>query len=223
MNHWDWHFVWRTLPQLVDALCVTLQATALGMLLAATLGLFWAVARRSAARLVSWPAAAVVEFIRSTPLLVQLYFLYYVFPSLGVTLSAMAAGVIGLGVHYSSYTAEVYRAGLEGVPRGQWEAATALNLSKWDTLRRVVLPQAIPPVLPALGNYLVAMFKETPLLSAITVVELVHVAKDEIGAETFKYLEPLTLVGVIFLVLSLLSAAMIRYVEAKWTLRRIAV
>ena len=122
---------------------------------------------------------------------------------------------MGLGLHYSAYTAEVYRAGIDNVAKGQWEAAMALNLSRVDTFRRIILPQAIPPMLPALGNYLVAMFKETPMLSAITVTELLQTAK-LIGADTFRYLEPFTLVGILFLALSLLSARFVEKLEERF-------
>jgi polar amino acid transport system permease protein len=208
----DWGYAWAILPQLGSALWVTLQATALGMALALTLGLGLALARRSRRRLIAWPAGAFVEFVRSTPLLVQIFFLFYVLPDAGVQLTPLAAGVAALGIHYAAYCSEVYRAGLEAVPKGQWEAAAALNLGRWRTLRAIVIPQAIPPVVPALGNYLVAMFKDTPLLSAITVLELLQTAK-LIGSETFRYVEPLTLVGLLFLVLSLASAAGIQWAE----------
>jgi polar amino acid transport system permease protein len=120
--------------------------------------------------------------------------------------------VLALGLHYGAYCSEVYRAGLANVPKGQWEASIALNLSPWTTFKDVILPQAIPPVVPALGNYLVALFKETPLLSVIAVLELMQTAKI-LGSETFRYVEPITLVGAFFLVFSLISAALIRRVE----------
>jgi polar amino acid transport system permease protein len=126
---------------------------------------------------------------------------------------AFAAGVMALGLHYACYCSVVYRAGLDGIPRGQWEAAVALNLGPLRTYRDVIIPQAIPPVVPALGNYLIGMFKETPLLSAIAVLELMQTAKI-IGSETFRYLEPITMVGAFFLVMSLVSAAGVRRVEA---------
>ncbi|OGA40075.1 MAG: ectoine/hydroxyectoine ABC transporter permease subunit EhuD [Betaproteobacteria bacterium RIFCSPLOWO2_12_FULL_62_13] len=210
----DWKFAWQIAPTLGEALVVTVQATVLGMLIAMSLGLALAVARRSRSRLVSWPIALFIEFTRSTPLLVQIYFLFYVLPAAGVRFSPLATGIVALGVHYSAYCSEVYRAGIEGIPKGQWEAATALNLSRWHLWRDIVVPQAIPPVVPALGNYLVAMFKDTPLLSAITVLEVLQTAKI-IGSETFRYVEPLTITGALFLVLSLGSATLIRRVE-KW-------
>ena len=211
----DWGYAWSLLPVLAPALLVTLQATLAGMLIALSVGLMLALARRASVPVVSWAAAAFVEFVRSTPLLVQLYFLFYVLPDFGITLSPFATGALALGLHYAAYCSEVYRAGIESVPGGQWEAANALNLSRGDTWLRVVLPQAIARVVPALGNYLVAMFKDTPLLSAITVVELLQTAKMA-GSETFRYVEPLTLVGMLFLALSLASAAGIRAVEARF-------
>jgi polar amino acid transport system permease protein len=213
----DWAFALEILPRLARALVVTVQVTLGGMLIALTLGLLLAIARRSRRPLVRAPVAGFVEFVRSTPLLVQIYFLFYVLPVLGVQLSAFTSGVLALGLHYGTYCSEVYRAGLDGVPRGQWEAAAALNMSRMQTYIRIVIPQAIPPVVPALGNYLIAMFKDTPLLSAITVLELLQSAK-MIGAETFRYTEPLTLVGMLFLAISLVAAAGIRALE-----RRLAV
>lgn len=214
----DLDFALRILPELLRALQVTVYAVFWGMALALGLGLAWAIARRSRWGLISWSTAGLVEFVRSTPLLVQIYFLFYALPGLGLRLSPLVTGVVALGLHYSAYTSEVYRAGIEGVPKGQWEAAIALNLNPFHTFRHVVLPQAIPPAVPALGNYLVAMFKDTPMLSSITVLEMLQTAK-LISAETFRYLEPLTLVGVLFLVLSLCSASLIRWLERRLVLR----
>lgn len=210
----DWRYAWDITPRLAEGLVVTLQATVLGMAVALTLGLALALARRSRHCLLAWPTTALVEFVRSTPLLVQIYFLFYILPDAGLRLSPLATGVLALGLHYAAYCSEVYRAGLESVPRGQWEAAVALNLSHWRTMKDIIIPQAIPPVVPALGNYLVAMFKDTPLLSAITVLEVLQAAK-LVGSETFRYVEPLTLVGVMFLILSLVSAAAIRWLEGR--------
>jgi polar amino acid transport system permease protein len=211
----DWQYAWTLLPILGPALLVTVKATAAGMAIALTAGLALALARRASRRWISLPAAGVVEFVRSTPLLVQLYFVFYVLPGLGLTLGPFAAGSLALGIHYAAYCSEVYRAGIESVPGGQWDAAYALNMGPADTLARVIIPQAVARVVPALGNYLVAMFKDTPLLSAITVVELLQTAKIA-GAESFRYVEPLTLVGLAVLVRSLVSAAGIRALEARF-------
>ncbi|HXH04240.1 MAG TPA: ectoine/hydroxyectoine ABC transporter permease subunit EhuD [Candidatus Competibacteraceae bacterium] len=215
----DWDYVAEILPILARASLTTVQATLLGFAIALILGLLLAILRLSRSRWVSWPAVGCVEFVRSTPLLVQIFFLYFVMPEFGLTLDAFSAGVIALGLHYGAYCSEVYRAGLENVPRGQWEAATALNLSPYVTWRDIIIPQAIPPIVPALGNYLVALFKETPLLSAVAVLELMQTAKI-LGSESFRYIEPITLVGLFFLAFSLISAALIRRVEFYLNTRR---
>jgi polar amino acid transport system permease protein len=212
---WDWDYAWDILPDLLRGLVVTVKATLVGSVLALVLGLVLAIMRRSGGPLVRWATIAFIEFIRSTPLLVQLYFLFLVAPTFGITLSGFQAGVIGLGVHYATYTSEVYRAGIEGVPRGQWEAATALNLPATRVWRSVILPQAIPRVLPALGNYVIAMFKETPLLSTITVLEMLLVAKG-FSSRTFRYNEPYTEVALLFLAVSLPAAFAVRRLERRF-------
>jgi polar amino acid transport system permease protein len=214
---WKWDYTLEVLPILARAAIVTIEATFLGFIIAAILGLILAILRMSGP-VVGWLTAAFVEFVRSTPLLIQIFFIYFVLPRFGIVLDAFTAGIIALSVHYACYCAEVYRAGLEAVPRGQWEACTALNLSSWYTFKNIVLPQAIPPIVPALGNYLVALFKDTPLLSAIAVLELVQTAKN-LGTENFRYTEPMTIVGLIFLVLSLVTSAGIRWLERRLNLR----
>ena len=147
---WNWEYALSVLPAMLRAFVVTLEATIAGFLLAVLLGLVWATVRMSPIKGLSKSAYWVVEFVRSTPLLIQLYFLYYVLPEYGVSLSPFAIGILALGLHYSCYTAEVYRAGIEAVSKGQWEAARALNLSSSATWLRVILPQAIPPTFPML-------------------------------------------------------------------------
>jgi polar amino acid transport system permease protein len=215
---WSWEYTWQVLPDILRAFNVTLQATVSGFALALLLGLVWAVLRMLPFASLSRASFWLVEFVRSTPLLIQLYFLYYVLPEYGLTLSPFAIGVLALGVHYSAYTAEVYRAGIEALPRGQWEAATALNLPASSTWIRIVLPQAVPPTLPVLGNYFIAMFKDTPLLAAITVMEMLQTAK-LIGAESFRYIEPLTITGLVFLVVSLAASYAIRSLETRYAVR----
>lgn len=209
----DWQFAWEILPDLLRAARYTVGITLAGFAIALVLGLALAIMRRSHFRPLSWPAGFFVEFIRSTPLLIQLYFLFYVLPEYGVTMSALATGTIGIGLHYACYTSEVYRAGLNSVPRGQWEAARALSLHPWHAYRRVILPQAARPIIPALGNYLIAMFKDTPVLSAITVAELMLQAKN-VGSQTFRYIEPITLAGLFFLLVSVAVALLVRKLEA---------
>ena len=208
---WDWAYTIEILPKLAKAAVVTIEATLLGFLFAAIFGLVIALVRLAFPR-TAWPISVAVELVRSTPLLIQIFFIYFVLPNFGIVLDAFVAGVIAIGIHYAAYCSEVYRAGFDNVHRGQWEAAVALNLGSWTTFRDIILPQAIPPIIPALGNYLVALFKETPLLSAIAVLELMQTAKI-LGSETFRYTEPITLVGLFFLAMSLISAIGIRFVE----------
>ena len=209
--NWSWETAAEILPLLAKGLRVTLIATAGGMGLALVLGLIWAMLRRSRIKAIAWPVSAIVEFIRNTPLLIQLFFVYFLIPDYGWN-TALLTGIVILGLHYSTYTSEVYRSGIDGVPRGQWEAATALNLSTSQRWTRVVLPQAFPPILPAMGNYLIAMFKDTPLLFAITVQEMFYQA-DSYASFNGTYVEPYTLAAVIFLLLSLISAGVIRLTE----------
>lgn len=214
----DWRFAWQVLPDLLRGLVVTVEATVLGMLLALALGLVWALVRRSSMRVLPTACDRFVDFVRSTPLLIQLFFFFYALPEAGVSLAPLATGVLVLGLHTSSYTSEIYRSGLEAVPRGQWEAAAALGLSQRTTLVRVILPQAISRIVPALGNRFIALFKDTPLLSAITVLEVLQRARIA-GAESFRYLEPFTEVGLLFLIVSLISAWGVHHLESRLELR----
>ncbi len=216
--HWnlssDWAFAASIIPILLRGMVVTIEATALGFLIALVLGLVFALIRAVPLRIVAWPMAFIIEFLRDTPLLVQLYFLYFVLPNYGIVLPAFLTGAIALGVQYSAYTSEVYRAGLEAVPRGQWEASLALNMPTWLVYRDVVVPQAVPRVVPAMGNYLVSMIKDTPILSAVTVLEMLNLATI-IGDRTFRYLVPLSEVGGFFLILTILSAWLVRVLERR--------
>jgi polar amino acid transport system permease protein len=212
---WDWNFVWQIMPTLLEGVKITILATLLGSVLAAVVGLGIALARRSPNRLLARGVGFAAEFIRGTPLLVQLYFIFYVLPDFGILLPPMVAGTIGLGLHYGTYAAEVYRAGIDNVPRGQWEAAKACNLSARQTWTHIIIPQAIPPMIPALANYFIAMFKETPLLSAITVLELMNQAKS-VANTYYRYVEPMTLVGVFFLIISLFSVIVLRWLERRY-------
>ena len=216
---WDWNVAMDVMPRLAAGLVVTVQATFVGAFLAYVLGLFIAILKMSRLGLVRAVTYWTSEFIRRTPLLVQLYFLFYVLPDIGIFLSPFLAGVIGLGLHFSTYTSEVFRAGIENVPKGQWDASRALNYSPVQTWKFVILPQAIPPMIPPLAIYLIVMFKETPLLAAITVVELFNAANIYSNSH-YKYLEPMTLVGVFFLLVSVPSAIAAIKLERRFSSRR---
>ncbi|GAA4532944.1 ectoine/hydroxyectoine ABC transporter permease subunit EhuD [Amycolatopsis samaneae] len=213
--NWSWQAAVESLPLLLKGLLVTVELTLLGSVLAYLLGLALAVLRRARIPVLSQAIWLFVEFVRSTPLLIQVFVLFWLLPSLtGFKMSAFVSGVVALGLHYASYTAEVYRAGIDAVPKGQWEAAVALNLPRAHVWRAVILPQAIPRVLPALGNYTISMFKETPLLLSIGVLDVLYQAK-AVGAETFRVVEPYTMAGVLFLLVSLPASILVRRLERR--------
>ncbi|MDX2647334.1 ectoine/hydroxyectoine ABC transporter permease subunit EhuD [Streptomyces sp. PA03-1a] len=207
---WDWETAREGLPLILHGFGITLLATVLGSLLAVTLGLGIAVLRRTPSRWVTLPLRAVVEFVRSTPVMIQLFAVWVLVPGL----DPLVIGITVLGVHYATYTSEVYRAGIEAVPRGQWEAAVALSLPRARTWSAVVLPQAVRKIVPALGNYVISMFKETPFLSVITVDEMVHEA-NRFGSDHFAYLEAFTIAAVIFLVASCPTSVLMRKLEKR--------
>ncbi|MEU9440432.1 ectoine/hydroxyectoine ABC transporter permease subunit EhuD [Streptomyces sp. NPDC048304] len=223
---WDWNAVSGFMPHFWDGLLVTLQALALGSLLSFSLGLVWTLLMlaptlphaRTDSRgwypLVRWPVGVLTEFVRNTPLLVQLFFLFYVLPEWGVTFSALTTGVFAIGLHYSTYTMQVYRAGIEAVPAGQWEAATALNLPRRRTWTAVILPQAIRRVVPALGNYVISMLKDTPMLMTITVLEMLGQAR-LYSQQHFQFTEPVTVIGVAFILISYLASLLLRALERR--------
>lgn len=213
MFDWKWAFTFEILPRLLWATVNTLIASGLGYAIAMVLGLIFALAQRTRYKPLTFTVREFVEFIRSTPLLIQIFFVYFVGPQFGIRLLPWTAGMIAIGLHYASYLSEVYRAGLDGVPRGQWEACRALNLSTARTYFRIIIPQALPIALPGMGNYLVGIFKDTPMLSVIGVAELMHTA-NAIGSANYRYLEPYTMVGIIFLAISLPTAAGLRWIEA---------
>ena len=211
---WAQSFALSIIPQLLEGLQVTVQITLLGFAIAVVLGLVVAVIRRLEIPVLSRVLGGYVQFVRGTPLLVQAYTAFFVLPAYGLRFSAVVTGVIVMGVNYSAYCAEVYRAGIQDVPRGQWEAATALSLPAHSTWARVILPQAIRSVVPVLGNYLVQMFKDSAVLSAITVFELLNAAQS-IGSSNFRYLEPLTLAGLLFFLVSFPASHFFRTLERR--------
>ena len=209
---WRWDFAIEILPNMLWATLNTILAAGIGYAIAAIVGLLFLLGQRTPIKIVNIVNREIVEFIRSTPLLIQLFFVYFVLPQFGITLSAWVCGMITIGLHFGTYLSEVYRGALEGVPKTQWEACRALNFSTFYTYRKIVLPQAFPIAIPGMGNYLVGIFKDTPLLSTIGVAELFHAAT-AVGGYHYRYLEPYTIVGIIFLTLSIPAAIWIRKIE----------
>jgi len=148
-----------------------------------------------------WPAQTFVELIRGTPLIVQLFYLFFVLPFVGITMDPITTGILGLGINYGAYMSEVYRGGIEAVERGQWEAAHALAMPTSLIMRAVVLPQAFRIIIPPMGNYFVALFKDTAIVATISITELLFTAR-LIASQTFQYLQVYTIVLVIYFVIS---------------------
>jgi polar amino acid transport system permease protein len=209
---WRWDFAYEILPKMLWATLNTIMAAGIGYTIAVVVGLIFLIGQRTPYKFINILVREIVEFIRSTPLLIQLFFIYFVGPQFGIILSAWVTAMITIGLHFGTYLSEVYRGALEGVPKSQWEACRALNFTTLYTYRRIVLPQAFPIAIPGMGNYLVGIFKDTPLLSTIGVAELFHAATS-VGGEHYRYLEPYTMVGIIFLILSIPAAMGIRKLE----------
>jgi polar amino acid transport system permease protein len=205
-------FFLSILPILLRGLAVTVGAALLGYVVALALGLIFALMRRSSLKWLSVATACILEFLRDTPLLIQLFFLYFVLPGYGIVLPPFAIGAIAIGLQYAAYLAEVYRGGLDAVPKGQWEAAISLNMSRRQIYRDVVIPQAVPRVVPVLGNYLASILKETPLLSTISLYEMFSLAV-LIGDRTYEYIIPLSTAAGIMFIMTCAVSLFVGFVE----------
>ena len=172
----DVTYITSILPDLLWATLITIRIAIAAFIVAIFIGLLFSTLMFSQSNFVVKIIFWLTEFIKLTPLLIQIFFVYYVLPEIGIILPAEPTGILVIGLHYACYTCEVFRAGILSVPKGQWEAGHALSLKKLVLWRKIILPQAIRPMIPALGNYLIQLFKEVPLLSTITVYELLNTA-----------------------------------------------
>lgn len=175
------------LPLLGKGALITLELSLLAMAMAVCLGLILALSRLYATRAVRATAAAYIEAIRGTPLLIQLFLIFYGLPHIGIRMSAVVAAVLGLGLNYSAYEAENYRAGIQSIPRTQMEAALALGMTRLQALRYVIVPQAMRLVLPPVTNDFIALLKDSSLVSVITMVELTK-AYSQLASIHYDYL-----------------------------------
>ena len=190
------------LPILLQGLRLTLLVTIGSLALSTVLGLVFALMRVSQIRLLALLSAGLINLIRGIPIIVQLFYIYFVLPDFGITLSALQAAIIGLGIAYSAYHAENFRAGIEAIDHGQVEAAQSIGMGWWTIMKRVILPQAIKILLPPFGNIVVMMLKDSSQASTITVAELTLQGK-LIAASTFKNTSVFTLVASLYLFMSL--------------------
>jgi polar amino acid transport system permease protein len=203
------------LPILLQGLWLTIVVTVGSLLLSTVLGLVWALMRVSGIKVLEAISRTVVNVIRGIPILVQLFYIYFVLPELGLTLTALQASIIGLGVAYSAYQAENFRAGIEAIDHGQVEAAQSLGMGWGLTMRRVILPQAVRIVLPPYGNTMVMMLKDSSQASTITVAELT-LKGQMLAASTFKNSTVFTLVAALYLVMSVPLIILVGRMEKKF-------
>jgi ectoine/hydroxyectoine ABC transporter permease protein EhuD len=202
------------LPDLLKGASISVELTIIVMACSLVLGMIVALARLTRLRVIRSTATVYVEIIRGTPCLLQLFYIYFVFPSLGLRFDPFTAGAVGLTLNYAAYLSEVFRAGIQAVAKGQLEAAQALGLSRSLTMRLVVLPQAIRIVVPPLGNYFIALFKDTSLVSTITVRELLFTGQI-IAATNFQYFTIFTIMGAIYLAMSYPGSLVVQYLERR--------
>jgi len=209
----DPEFALSVVPTILHGLGTTLWITVAASLGAAVLGFALEILRRSN-RWLGYVMRFVIDAIRSTPVLVQLYFIYFVLPVYGLTLPAAASGVLGLSIYYSGYLAEVFKGGIDSIDAGQFEAGKALGLRRRDVILSVILPQMLRNVAAPMGNYFVSALKATPYLAVIAVPEMLGIAM-EVGADSFRYAEPMVSVGIIFLILALCINFFVRRLEQR--------
>lgn len=214
LSLFDWHGVGEYMPAVLKGAMTSLALTFCILMISLPLGLLIALAKIGRLAVLRTLASIYIEVIRGTPALLQLFYIYFVLPSFGIRFDPFMAGVIGLSINYSAYLAEVYRAGIAAVPQGQIEAAKALGMSRRKMLRLIVLPQAIRVVIPPLGNYGISLFKDTSLVSIVTVKELIFTGQI-IASTNFQYVTVFTIIGVIYFAFSYPSALLVRWLERR--------
>ena len=202
------------LPILLQGVWLTIVVTSGSLILSTLLGMVWALMRVSRVRALQQLAKGIVNGIRGIPILVQLFYIYFVMPDFGVALTALQASILGLGIAYSAYQAENFRAGIEAIDKGQIEAAQTIGMGWWLTMRRVVLPQAVRIVLPPYGNIMIMLLKDSAQASTITVAELALQGK-LIASSTFKNTSVFTLVALMYLTMSIPLILLVRHLEKR--------
>ena len=199
---WDFSVVLKNLPFLLTGVEYTVMLTLIAMVGGMVLGLFIALARMSRFKVLSFPAQLYIDFFRSTPLLIQLVWFYYCLPIvLGINMTAFVSGAVAMTIYASAYISEIYRAGIEAVPTGQWEAAMSQGMTNSQILRRVVLPQAVRHVLPLFASQFMSLFKDSSIASVVSVTELMFHAAALVST-TFRPLEVYTVAAIIYVILT---------------------
>jgi His/Glu/Gln/Arg/opine family amino acid ABC transporter permease subunit len=212
----EWSVVWSSLPRLLSGAWMTIWLTVITMALAIPGGLLLALLRLSPLRLVSGTATAFVEFFRATPLILQIYWVYYVLPAyFDVQMSQLSTAIVGLACNISAFNSETFRSGIVSIRQGQWNAGLALGMARWEVFVRIVLPQALMRVLPALASTWVSLFKDTSLVSIISVAELSYVAL-QLRAETYRILEVLTAMAALYWLMGYPQAKLVDWIHRRY-------
>ncbi len=208
---WDWSYAWSCMPLLLKGLRITVEATILASIFAMVFGLICALLEGSSYRFVRNTTYAIVDFFRGTPFIAQLFFIFYVFPLWGIKLSAFATGVLSLSLYIGAFMAAVFRSGIDNIPKTQLEAADVLRLPLFIKWKSIILPQAIRMMIPSLGNYIIVGFKYSAVFSVITIQDLLGEALN-MASESFRYMEPLTIAGLMYVVISIGAAFFINLI-----------
>ncbi|WP_405099789.1 amino acid ABC transporter permease [Oceanobacillus sp. FSL H7-0719] len=215
-NLFDAELAIKSLPFVLEGMPMTVGITIIGMVIGLILGLLLALARESKYLLLRWPTRVYISFMRGTPMLVFLFILYFGLPVIGIEFTALTAAIIGFGLNSAAYIAEIDRAALNSVDKGQWEGAKALNIPYWTTLRRIILPQAIRTAIPPTTNVMMDMLKATSLAAVITVPELFQKTQIVAGRE-FDAMTMYILVAFIYWPLCILIGMLQEYLEKRYS------
>ena len=203
------------LPILLTGVKLTILVTIGSLAVSTVLGLVWAMMRVSGIRTLAAISRTIINVIRGIPIIVQLFYIYFVLPDFGITLTALQAAIIGLGIAYSAYQAENFRAGIEAIDHGQVEAAQSIGMGWGLMMRRVILPQAVRIVLPPYGNTMIMMLKDSSQASTITVAELALQGK-LIASATFQNSTVFTLVALLYLTMSIPLILLVGWLEKRF-------
>jgi polar amino acid transport system permease protein len=202
------------LPSLLRGAMLTIAVSLLAFGLALVFGLAIGIARISRLVPLRVVVACYIQFIRGTPLLLQLFFIYYVLPYVGIVLTPFVSGALGLTLNYAAYMAEVFRSGIQAIPKGQWEAGQSVGMSRRLLMRRIILPQAFRIIIPSIGNFFVSIFKDSALVSVITMRDLMF-SGQLLASATYKHFEIFAEVAVIYFLISYPTAKFVEWIEVK--------
>jgi His/Glu/Gln/Arg/opine family amino acid ABC transporter permease subunit len=202
----------QSLGPLLAGLAVTIELTFIIITLSLILAMFVALGGMSRFATVRWPLTAYIELVRNTPALLQIVYIYFVLPEIGIRLEAFTAIIIAFTLNYSAYLSEVYRAGIQAIGTGQHDAAAALGMTRTLAMRRIILPQAIRIVIPTLGNYFISLFKDTALASAVGIQELLYTSQI-ISARNYQYFTLYTMAGFLYFAVCFPAARLVDYLE----------